>query len=496
MVYNISNLAYTKIQKNQLLKLNNTNGRYEIQIVRSNVWRKICIFFGVGNYNLSKIAVALQNDQVILDSQLNPKQVLDLFQNVGKINEYIKQYNQSIFHFHKLSTIDFFSFKNRISKWMPKSARVEEKKEKPHFSDDKLKKALLNWDLSIEKVDKQLEAVREFKTENTLNKQPLQFNPEGIAYLHKDKTGLPLTMEAHQSGHLFVHRHQQAIEKNFIGSGEVKKGYRSLSSDGEIVANLVMKADKIRNSPQNIDQEIKILKELKGIPFIIQFLHETTYEGKNQAEKRGMTLEYCDLGTVSDFLEEKNFRSKVKVLSQIAQGLAALHKKGYVYCDIREENFLMKSTQNGFEPRIIDFGFAHPTGSEVDIKQKLIAAYGVMLPPEFGSPEEIFRKACHHVVVSKEFDVWAFGIYMMLHLMKREDFIREATHLYFIPGKVIDPHDLRSIKGLMEQDFFFQNLSMKELIELVMSMIDPIPEKRPTMITVQLTLQKLLAIGG
>lgn len=76
-----------------------------------------------------------------------------------------------------------------------------------------------------------------------------------------------------------------------------------------------------------------------------------------------IALEYANHGTLSDLYFSSTFLSsyeqKIRVLTDVAEGLQALHCSGIVHGDVKPENILIcKDAQYGFVAKLTDFGFS------------------------------------------------------------------------------------------------------------------------------------------
>jgi wee1-like protein kinase len=131
--------------------------------------------------------------------------------------------------------------------------------------------------------------------------------------------------------------------------------------------------------------EIEMLKR-------VQSSYVTRYH--DHWESKGylyIEVEYCNIGTLRDFINEIYFLKKSKfspeivrkMMFELASGLAAVHECGIVHLDIKPENVLLKSTRaesicsdkcrcpfptdsESFVFKISDFNISRFEGSEID----------------------------------------------------------------------------------------------------------------------------------
>ncbi|MBN8549324.1 MAG: serine/threonine protein kinase [Deltaproteobacteria bacterium] len=119
-------------------------------------------------------------------------------------------------------------------------------------------------------------------------------------------------------------------------------------------------AIKILSSTADIDESLSssLLRELS---ISRQVNHPNVLQGSEffrDDEFAAFTMEYIDGGSLADRLESREpFRltSAIRVLSQICDGLRAIHAAGIVHRDIKPDNILLTSTQN---VKIADFGIS------------------------------------------------------------------------------------------------------------------------------------------
>ena len=86
------------------------------------------------------------------------------------------------------------------------------------------------------------------------------------------------------------------------------------------------------------------------------------YDVKYFREAMWIMMEFCDLGDLNRFFRThehmlRNKKTRVKLMLQIAKGIAFLHFRGVAHRDIKPDNIMVKSTQSGFAViKLGDFG--------------------------------------------------------------------------------------------------------------------------------------------
>lgn len=109
------------------------------------------------------------------------------------------------------------------------------------------------------------------------------------------------------------------------------------------------------------ERELTILEKLKNIPGIVQL--KSTYTKKN---KKILIEELCDGGPLLTHLENLGNAERVNICLQILKIIDQIHEKGFIYGDLKPQNFLLKkdSETQQLLVRFGDFGFSHEKGNK------------------------------------------------------------------------------------------------------------------------------------
>ncbi|KLO18970.1 kinase-like protein, partial [Schizopora paradoxa] len=113
-------------------------------------------------------------------------------------------------------------------------------------------------------------------------------------------------------------------------------------------------------------------------------------------------------GTSKRYLETRSPGEKIRILTNVADGLCYLHRYDVVHGDIKGDNILIDES---FEPRLADFGLSKivseskAVGDTITHTQGFFGSIRWTAKELFSSPEE-FGPPC----VTKESDIWAFGM--------------------------------------------------------------------------------------
>jgi serine/threonine protein kinase len=138
------------------------------------------------------------------------------------------------------------------------------------------------------------------------------------------------------------------------------------------------------------------MKSMSGCPFVASVgalldCHNALF----------VEIEYADGGDLfkaispnSDALDEMVARRYVR---DICSGLAYVHSKGVVHCDLKPENVLLQ----GGRAKLADFGLATKRGVQ---RQKPAVGTAPYMAPE------LLMRSQHQYTVEPSHDVWGFGI--------------------------------------------------------------------------------------
>ena len=100
----------------------------------------------------------------------------------------------------------------------------------------------------------------------------------------------------------------------------------------------------------------------------------------------GLVMEYVDGPTLHQFLrdEELGLPETVKLFRQIVRGVAYAHRENWVHRDLKPGNVLLTQTEDGWLPKVCDFGLVKVLGEDGDTEKGL--ALGT---PSYMAPEQI-----------------------------------------------------------------------------------------------------------
>jgi DNA-binding NarL/FixJ family response regulator len=152
----------------------------------------------------------------------------------------------------------------------------------------------------------------------------------------------------------------------------------------------------------HFEKEAQALRQLNHANIVTFYDYGVTNDGTPYIvmdHVDGIPLDKAIRGQAS--LNPKDIMS---ILSQICDGLAAIHGQGIIHCDIKPGNIMVRKDYRGnYKVQIVDFGLARATS--VERSDSFIA--DVTGSPQFMSPEQ-----CCNGFMDKRSDIYSFGCLM------------------------------------------------------------------------------------
>jgi Tol biopolymer transport system component/serine/threonine protein kinase len=119
----------------------------------------------------------------------------------------------------------------------------------------------------------------------------------------------------------------------------------------------------------------------------------TIYEiGRDDSQRAYMAMEYVDGQTLREVMRNPlPVRKALQIAAQIADGLAAAHKRGLVHRDLKPENIML--TSDGGVVKILDFGLAKSLELDTQVSEPgmLVGTYSYMSPEQARAGEIDYR---------------------------------------------------------------------------------------------------------
>ncbi|OAP00569.1 CPK18 [Arabidopsis thaliana] len=238
---------------------------------------------------------------------------------------------------------------------------------------------------------------------------------------NKNKKNTKKIQLRHQGGIPYGKRIDFGYAKDFdnrytIGKllGHGQFGFTYVATDnnnGNRVA--VKRIDKAKMTQpievEDVKREVKILQALGGHENVVGF--HNAFEDKTYIY---IVMELCDGGELLDrILAKKDSRYTEKdaavVVRQMLKVAAECHLRGLVHRDMKPENFLFKSTEEGSSLKATDFGLSDFIKPGVKFQDIVGSAYYV-------APEVLKRRS------GPESDVWSIGVITYILLCGRRPF--------------------------------------------------------------------------
>ena len=213
--------------------------------------------------------------------------------------------------------------------------------------------------------------------------------------------------------------------------GSMSKVYRATDKDsGRTICLKIQLVEKQKAAEQRAH---KVNRPTEGA-IAVQVVHPNvvrTFEhGMSTQGALYLVMEYVD-GVSLKFVREATkvgIRGKVKILAEAAEGLAAVHKAGFIHHDVNPNNFLVLRDNS---VKLIDFGLAVPNTPEF---QRPGNRTGML---QYMAPELIRREP-----TDERIDIFGFGVLAYELLTDRLPFGSGGNSLAQMTQKInADPHD-------------------------------------------------------
>ena len=203
----------------------------------------------------------------------------------------------------------------------------------------------------------------------------------------------------------YLNIHEIYDIKEELGAGSfsvVKLAINKITN--QKVAVKVMEKKKMNSTRlESARTEIEIMKICQH-PNIIHFID--SYE---DIDFIYIFMEYCEGGTLFNYLKKRNFILKeklaVNIVHQICTAIFYFHSYGITHRDLKPENILMTNDEEDAQIKILDFGL----GKIIGPNEKCSEPYGTII---YCAPEIILDYP-----YTKNVDSWSLGVitYIMLY---------------------------------------------------------------------------------
>lgn len=131
------------------------------------------------------------------------------------------------------------------------------------------------------------------------------------------------------------------------------------------------------------------------------------YEVLESEQSVYIAMQYIEGGNLQEFSNTLSQEQNLLLIMQCAQALEAAHREGMVHRDFKPLNVMIKPSDDGFEPIIVDFGLACSTTS-FDDQPRVVSL-------RFTAPEQMSRKK---VPIDKRTDIYSLGATLYYCLLR------------------------------------------------------------------------------
>jgi predicted Ser/Thr protein kinase len=165
---------------------------------------------------------------------------------------------------------------------------------------------------------------------------------------------------------------------SFLGSGGMATVYRAY--DPTLDRTVALKL--IRGEEPHLAERLLVEARAQA-----RIEHEHVchiYEVGEEAGRPYIVMQFVEGGTLKDVQEELSLEQKLKVMKEVAEGVHAAHRVGFIHRDLKPTNVMVERTpEGGFHPYVMDFGLAREAAAP-----GLTATGMVMGTPWYMSPEQ------------------------------------------------------------------------------------------------------------
>ncbi|XP_041103903.1 serine/threonine-protein kinase 17A-like [Polyodon spathula] len=207
-----------------------------------------------------------------------------------------------------------------------------------------------------------------------------------------------------------------------LGRGKfaVVKKYVKKSTGKAYAAKCMRKRRKGQDCRLEIIHEIAVLELAKSNCWVID-LHEV-YETSSEMI---LVLEYAAGGEifnqcVADRDEAFKEKDVKRLMKQILEGVAFLHKNNVVHLDLKPQNILLTSESPLGDIKIVDFGLSRIMSSNEELRE-------IMGTPEYVAPEIL-----NYEPISTATDMWSIGVLAYVMLTGTSPFLGEDKQETFL----------------------------------------------------------------
>ena len=360
-----------------------------------------------------------------------------------------------------------------------------------------LQKEVPSIEVSVEGV---LNIIRASSYVNRHHRRVLDKNE--AVYFEACKAFSYFAFQVYKDDTVYIHFGEKDPRK---AKGGFKIFFRSLRlSDEKIFANLILDVTEEKQLDK-LEKELVIMKKMKSSETNLTYEHFSLFEIKEDGHKKvkasiQTTLFDTDLSHYSH--THPSFRKKIDVFLLAAEGLSDFHAAGYVHLDIKRSNFFVNTPNNSpVELCLADYGLSKEIVLHEVLKNHVHGTKGYIDPYLcFLRNEQPKRKI--NFLDLKSSDIFSVG--MIYYAMVFDKL--ELKRINFNINKSTMHSDVRTIntfrdyvrRHALEVRNLEREIATGEIDQgasilkrMIMKMISPVPNDRPSLSQVQMTIRAI-----
>ncbi|XP_023688106.1 serine/threonine-protein kinase 17A isoform X1 [Paramormyrops kingsleyae] len=250
------------------------------------------------------------------------------------------------------------------------------------------------------------------------------------------------------------HDHYSLIPGRELGRGKfaVVKKYVEKCTGKVYAAKFMRKRRKGQDCRLEIIHEIAVLELATSSPWVVD-LHEV-YE---TASEMILVLEFAAGGEIfNQCVAERDEAFKPedvrRLMRQILEGIAYLHKNSVVHLDLKPQNILLTSDSPLGDIKIVDFGLSRMVSSNQELRE-------IMGTPEYVAPEIL-----NYEPISTATDMWSIGVLAYMMLTGTSPFLGDDKQETFLNISQINiSYSTEELQGIEQPAIdFMKSLLIKE----------------------------------
>ena len=120
-------------------------------------------------------------------------------------------------------------------------------------------------------------------------------------------------------------------------------------------------------------------------------------------------MEYVEGLSLTRYCDEHRLplKERIELFQQVCAGVQHAHQKGVVHRDLKPGNILVAREDDGAVPKILDFGLAKATNSDIRAKTLVTERGRILGTPEYMAPEQA---AFDDVSIDTRADIYSLGV--------------------------------------------------------------------------------------